>query len=262
MRTYLAGALLLLGCLLWDNTLSAQDNDQQLSDLILHKDSLFWQAYNTCDTGKFGDFFSDDLEFYHDKGGITLGLQALLESSRKNLCSSTSNFRLRREVVEGSTKVFPLRKNDTIYGAILNGQHVFYVLETGKKERLDGLAKFSHLWIKRDGNWKMTRVLSYDHGPAPHTGKRKEIALPDNILRTYAGKYKGPQTTDAQVLVEDGTLILQIGEKKFSMYAEKEGLFFSKERDLQFEFVKKDNAVTKMIVREGGNVVEELNIVQ
>jgi len=31
----------------------------------------------------------------------------------------------------------------------------------------DGLAKFFHVWLLKDGTWKMARVISYDHGPAP-----------------------------------------------------------------------------------------------
>jgi hypothetical protein len=58
------------------------------------------------------------------------------------------------------------------YGAILTGEHVFYILEKGKSERLDGLAKFTHVWRFKDNEWKMHRVLSYDHGPAPYINKR------------------------------------------------------------------------------------------
>ena len=241
------------------NTVFAQDNDQQLSDTILHKDSLFWRAYNTCDVARFADFFTDDVEFYHDKGGITLGLSSLQETFKNNLCSG--NFRLRREPVEGSVKVFPLRKDNVIYGAILSGEHLFYVIEKGK-EHAEGLAKFTHLWLLKDGVWKMTRVLSYDHGPAPYINKRKETALAPDVLRTYTGKYKGPQTGMMNMVADNNTLIMEMGNKKFIIYPEKEGLFFSKERDLTFEFVKSNNAVTKLIVRERGDVAEELTAVR
>jgi len=237
-------------------TLSAQDNDQQLSATILHKDSLFWQAYNTWDTSAFAKYFADDIEFYHDKGGITLGLSDLLGGFNKNLCTGT--FRLRREAVEGSVKVFPLRKDNVIYGAILSGEHIFYVTEQGKPEHAEGLAKFTHLWLLKNGEWKMERVLSYDHGPAPYINKRKETALAANILNTYAGKYKGPQSGDANVSVDNGRLTLHIGSKQIPLFAEKEGLFFLKERDLTFEFIKSGNAITKIIVRERGDIAEEL----
>jgi hypothetical protein len=238
----------------------AQDNDQQLSATILQKDSLFWKGYNACDTSVFAQFFANDVEFYHDKGGITFGLPDLVGTFKRNLCSG--NFRLRREVVEGSAKVFPLRKDGAIYGAILSGEHLFYVREDGKQEKLEGLAKFTHLWLLRNGEWKMTRVLSYDHGPAPYINKRKETALAADVLNTYAGNYKGPQTGTVSVVVENNSLTLVIGGTKFPVYAEKEALFFAKERDLTFEFVKSGNAMAKMVVRENGNIVEELPAVK
>jgi hypothetical protein len=122
-------------------------------------------AYNNCDTGSFPQFFFEDVEFYHDKGGITLGLEGITSTMKKNLCSP-KDFRLRREAVKGSVKVFPMQNSGVIYGAIISGEHVFYIREKGT-ERLDGLAKFTHLWLLKDGSWKMARILSYDHGPAP-----------------------------------------------------------------------------------------------
>ncbi|MCU7547549.1 nuclear transport factor 2 family protein [Chitinophagaceae bacterium LB-8] len=142
----------------------AQTNLQELTATILHKDSLFWAAYNKCDTESFPQFFTNDVEFYHDKGGMTIGLDGIISNMKKNLCG-TNTFRLRREAVEGSVKVFPLQNSGVIYGAVISGEHVFYIIEKGT-ERLDGLAKFTHVWLLKDGTWKMARILSYDHGPA------------------------------------------------------------------------------------------------
>ena len=147
------------------DSVRAQANEEQLSQLILKKDSLFWDSYNRCDTSNYSQFFSDDVEFYHDKGGITLGVDGLALSVKKNLCSNP-DFRIRREVVNGTTRVFPLAKSGELYGAILSGEHVFYILEKGKEPRLDGRAKFTHLWLLKNNVWKMTRILSYDHRPA------------------------------------------------------------------------------------------------
>src|SRR3990167_4696436 len=143
----------------------AQTGTDSLEKIILLKDSLFWIAYNNCDVGTMKQFFTDDVEFYHDRGGLTKGLQGLTAGIEKNLCSN-DNFKLRREAVEGTVEVFPLTGSGVIYGAIISGEHVFYVIERGKEERLDGLAKFAQIWILKDGTWKMSRVLSYDHGPA------------------------------------------------------------------------------------------------
>ncbi len=238
-------------------SLSFAQTDQELSSTIIRLDSLFWNSYNNCDTAKMGSFFTEDVEFYHDKGGPTLGLHDLVHSFSKNLCSN-KDFRLKREAVEGSYKVYPLKKDNVIYGAILSGEHVFYVLEPGKGERPTGLAKFTHLWLLNDGVWKMKRVLSYDHGPVPYKNKKKEIVLSEKEIAKYTGMYKGPQSGDIEVLAGEGHLIMKIGEHRFNIYPEKESLFFDKTRDLTFEFVKGE----KMMVWENGVVAEELIIVK
>lgn len=156
---------LFLSVFIISETISAQANEEELTQMILKKDSLFWDSYNRCDTTNYNQFFSDDVEFYHDKGGITLGVEGLALSVKKNLCSNP-DFRLRREIVKGTTRVFPLAKSGELYGAILNGEHVFYILEKGKEPRLDGRARFTHLWLLKNNVWKMTRILSYDHRPA------------------------------------------------------------------------------------------------
>ena len=164
-KYYIPAVLSFLFTLVFPEASQAQNTEQKIIQHILHKDSLFWQSYNRCDTSGYDQFFSNDVEFYHDKGGITLGVENMALSLKKNLCSN-SDFRIRREEVKGTVKVFTLQNNGVIYGAILSGEHFFYILEKGKEERLDGRAKFTHLWLLKDGVWKMTRILSYDHGPA------------------------------------------------------------------------------------------------
>lgn len=144
------------------STYPIPETEEELHQLILQLDSLFWQAYNTCDADKMGEFLTDDIEFYHDKGGLTETKEVLLEGLRTGLCGNP-DMHLRREAVKGTVEVFPMSQ----YGAIISGKHLFYVVPTGKEEFLDGLARFTHLWQYKEGYWKMARVLSYDHGPAP-----------------------------------------------------------------------------------------------
>src|SRR6266850_3265101 len=177
-------AFVVFGCLLvcsFVRGASEQTEQEKLTAVILEKDGCFWSAYNTCDTEKMKEFFTDDVEFYHDKGGVTMGSSALLDSIKKNLCGSNTP-RLRREAVAGSVKVFPLQKGNEIYGAIISGEHVFFVTESGKSEYLDGQANFTHLWLSKDGDFKMARILSYNHHPAIFESKRKEIKLSEGNL--------------------------------------------------------------------------------
>lgn len=233
-------------------THSALAQSGDLNRTILHQDSLFWQAYNTCDVDGMAAFLTDDVEFYHDKNGLTTTRASMAEAVRKGMCGN-ENFRLRREAVAGSVKVFPLNN----YGAILSGEHVFYINEKGKKEFLDGLARFTHVWQFKDNQWKMSRILSYDHGPAPYRNTRKEISLPASQLRQYAGKYESAQAGVVTVVADGSTLKMETSNSKTTLYAETERMFFMKERDLQFEFVVTNEKVTKMLVHEHGNKVDE-----
>ncbi len=238
-------------------SLFAQPDKQNLTNTILAKDSLFWATYNNCDTENMQQFFTEDVEFYHDKGGLTLGREKLITELKNNLCSN-GDFKLRREAIKGSLKVYSLQGSSGIYGAILSGEHVFYVLEKGKEERLDGLAKFTHVWILSDHVWKMSRILSYDHGSAPYVNHRKAIKLTNKILDQFIGQYLAPQSGICKVQREIGQLHLLIGDEKYILYAQSANSFFVKDRDLTFEFSKNEKGnVSKLMVRENGNLVEE-----
>ncbi len=234
----------------------AQNEKENLTGTILHEDGLFWDAYNRCDVEKMSQFFWPDIEFYHDKGGPTIGLPALVETLRKNLCGNP-NFHLRREAIAETVKVFPLQKNNVTYGAVLSGEHYFYINDNGKPEYRDGMAKFFHVWLLKDGTWKMARVVSYDHHAAPQENTRKETTVAPEVLQQYVGKYDAPKTGSLVVSQNDNQLILTIGEKKYVLHPESESLFFTTDRDLTFEFVKQGTKASEIIVREHGAVVEE-----
>ncbi len=152
-------------CTFISSAQTTNDSLNQVKAAIIKYDSLFWIGYNDCDTTAMAKYLSPDVEFYHDKGGILSDRKSLIESIQKNLCSNI-DYHLRREAVKGTVNVYPLQKSNTIYGAVITGSHVFYIWEKGKKEFLDGKARFTHLWLLHDNKWKMTRILSFDHGPA------------------------------------------------------------------------------------------------
>lgn len=224
---------------------------------VFGQDSLMWLHYNMCEMEKLHSLFTEDIEFYHDKGGPLKGLNNLISTSQKNLCGN-ENFRLRRDAVPGTIKAFPMTNNGEIYGAVLTGEHVFYILEKGKKPRLDGRAKFTHLFLKTGSGWKLSRVLSYDHGPVPFANERKEILLSEESLRQHAGIYEAPKTGKCIVTSKDNYLNLVIGDKVFMLHPETETKFFVTDRDLTFEFVyDQASGKNKMIVRENNLLVEE-----
>jgi hypothetical protein len=193
---------------------------------------------------------------------MTQGMENFRSSLSKGLCGNP-NFRIRREAVQGTVKVYPMKKNDTTYGAIISGDHYFYVTEKGKQEYVDGHAKFAQLWLLKKKEWKMARILSYDHKPAALTSQRKEITLQPDVLKLYVGEYKGAKTGSSVVAMEKGQLILISNNKRFVLYPETSQLFFVKDRDLTFAFVKASNGrTTRMIIRERGETVDEAKLVK
>ena len=236
----------------------AQSEDQKLTATIIHLDSSFWKAYNNCDTAQFKNFVTDDVEFYHDKGGITSGATALIESIDKNICGNV-NSRIRREAVAGTVKVYPMQNGDAIYGAVISGEHLFYITERGKPEYQSGAANFTHLWLFKNGVWKMSRILSFNHHVPEYINTKKEIELPALQLDQLAGTYKSDQSGTMTITRDNKVLILKGGNNNYKLYPLSDTLFFTKERDLTFQFVK-DAAgePLKIVVNEHGAKADEL----
>ncbi len=136
-------------------------NTDELYKTAKKLDSLIFDVgFNTCDLSSYDSIISDDLEFYHDKGGITSGKTAFIASIRNNICGGPN--KVKRELVPSSMKIYPLYNNNVLYAFIQEGEHDFAVLYKGKWNK-GSRAKFTILWILEDKNWKMKRVLSYDH---------------------------------------------------------------------------------------------------
>ena len=137
--------------------------DSELFQKLLKKDSLlFDRGFNECKIDEFEDFVSEDLEFYHDQGGLTTNKQDFLENVRNNICSSPDKKPIRELRLE-SLEVYPLFQNGKLYGAIQKGVHDFYIKEAGKEQYMTTSARFTHVWILENEEWILKRVLSYDH---------------------------------------------------------------------------------------------------
>ena len=129
----------------------------QSSDLLYQKikllDSLVFNAFNNCDIVTFKSMFTHDLEFYHDKDGLT-DYDHTINAIRLN-CERKLG--LVRTLEPGSMEVDPIGD----YGAVQIAAHRFCHMENGKEDC--GTFKFVHVWKNDNGNWKISRVVSYDH---------------------------------------------------------------------------------------------------
>jgi ketosteroid isomerase-like protein len=123
-------------------------------------DGAFWAAYNRADPKAMNSFYTDDVEFYHDRGGTVFGKAAL---SEVNNGMSASEYKIRRAAVPGTVRIFPMNKGDEIYGAIVSGEHQFYITKKDKPEFLAGRAYFTQLLLLKDKTWKISRIFSYEH---------------------------------------------------------------------------------------------------
>ena len=148
-------AVLLLGAGAFVNGQSEKDSlsQQSLYKEIVRMDSILFTAFNKRDIAKFGSLFTRDLEFYHDKGGLT-GYEYTMNFMKD---VAKNNNGLRRDLVKGSVEIYPIPG----YGAMQIGEHSFCHLENGKQDC--GTFKFVHIWQKKNDEWKISRVVSYDH---------------------------------------------------------------------------------------------------
>jgi ketosteroid isomerase-like protein len=134
-------------------TLENIKSQEELTKVVASLDAALFDAYNRCDLQKFASLIADDVEFYHDQGGVTLGKEKLTDSVKTNICGKVT-----RELVPGSLEVYPMKG----YGAVEMGVHRFHHPGHDDTQPV-GEAKFVHLWQYKDGAWKITRVISYEH---------------------------------------------------------------------------------------------------
>ena len=141
-----------------------------LDDVLKADAALFKAFFDDCDAEAVRRLVTEDFEMFHDKGGrnITSGEQFVTITREK--CQRQRDgidFLSTRELVRESVKVYPLNN----YGAIETGVHRFYAVSKGKPNKLTETAQFTHVWKQENGQWRLARVLSYDHvlaQPAAH----------------------------------------------------------------------------------------------
>lgn len=138
---------------------SAENLDQQLKAM----DSILFElGFNQCRLDEMAKFIADDLEFYHDQGGVSHSKEEFMNAIRTNICAN-EKYKPIRNLQETSVKVFPLFNQGQLYGAIQQGDHEFYIREPNKDLYLTSTARFVHLWLWQQDHWVLKRVLSFDH---------------------------------------------------------------------------------------------------
>lgn len=144
--------------------LAQVDKNSELFKILKEKDSILFKiGFNKCEVERSAELMFDDLEFYHDKGGITNSKQEFVNIMKNGICKSDNPEKVYRFLVEESLEVFPMYSNGELYGALQNGKHYFSPNPSTTFKESDNYALFSHLWLIEDGVWKIKRVISYNH---------------------------------------------------------------------------------------------------
>jgi hypothetical protein len=136
---------------------SAQINDipkyipsnLELHHEIIKMDSIYFTAYNTCDLKTQEAIYAENLEFFHDKGGLSTDKAGILKSLKENICNKVT-----RTLIKGSIEVYPIKE----YGAIQIGYHKFYNNLEPKAKSMP--SKFIVVWKKKNNSWLITKVIS------------------------------------------------------------------------------------------------------
>ena len=124
------------------------------TDIVLqHKieelDSIFFTAYNKCDLEQQAALISEDIEFFHDQGGLSTSKTEIIEALKTNICGKVT-----RELIKGSIEVYPIHD----YGAVQMGYHKFF--NNQEPDAISKPSRFVTLWKNDNENWKMTRIIS------------------------------------------------------------------------------------------------------
>ncbi|HUQ11450.1 MAG TPA: nuclear transport factor 2 family protein [Steroidobacteraceae bacterium] len=132
---------------------AAQARDP-LYEKMLALDTGLFESFNQCadpaQLAKHAAMFAKDVEFYHDLGGVEWGADAVIDSTRKNVCG-----KFHRELDAATFRAYPIPG----FGAMTTGTHRFCHTPT----TCEGVGEFTMVWKQTGETWQVTRVLSFAH---------------------------------------------------------------------------------------------------
>lgn len=174
MRSLLLAAVLPFAALAQDApihlTPGAAPASPDVVATLAEKDRLLFDAAFGCKLDVLKPLIADDFEFFHDKHGLNMTsgaqfVQAITDGCKRQ--EAGTDFRARRELVPGTMTVHMIGT----WGAMQMGTHRFYALRTGKPDQLTETGEFIDVWKREGDDWKLARVISYDHVLAPQPAK-------------------------------------------------------------------------------------------
>jgi CubicO group peptidase (beta-lactamase class C family)/pimeloyl-ACP methyl ester carboxylesterase len=180
---------------------------------IAELDERYFDAYNTCDLSTLGDLHARDLEAYHDIRGGPADWDAYMQGLAERLCGQP--VRVRRELAPGTLQAHALAG----FGALHMADHRFYQIDAEGVERPGGSGRMIAVWQNTEGDWKISRLISYDHvppawavaaPPAEHTAvAAQELSERiDKVMRRHheLGRFHG-----SILVARDGEIVYEKG---------------------------------------------------
>ncbi|MBB1481429.1 nuclear transport factor 2 family protein [Pseudoalteromonas sp. SG41-2] len=135
--------------------LVSQADVTDLQSKMMRLDTALFDSFNHCNNpvqlAKHASYFAEDVEFYHDNGGVTWDRNSMIANTKQYACGKYT-----RELVSGTFEVFTIKD----FGVMTKGTHIF--CQNGGN-KCDGKADFVMLWHDLGDKLEITRVLSYGH---------------------------------------------------------------------------------------------------
>ncbi|GMN09306.1 hypothetical protein MTsPCn9_02380 [Croceitalea sp. MTPC9] len=123
--------------------------ESELFKKVMELDKTLFDAYNNCDMKTQARLMDEDLEFYHDMGGLSTSKSNVLKSIEQNICGKVT-----RTLVENSVEVHEIKG----FGAVEIGMHKFYNNQEPNVESKP--SRFISVWKNDDSKWTLSRVIS------------------------------------------------------------------------------------------------------
>jgi ketosteroid isomerase-like protein len=140
-----------------------QATDTDRAAILGADDQLFHAAFQSCALDQLRPMIADDLQFFHDRTGLSARSGSELIGQLERRCASWRAGQapgIIRVRVADRDSVHPLDG----YGVLHLGEHEFHEVAPDGVRRLAETGRFAHIWHRLpNGQWQLARVISFDH---------------------------------------------------------------------------------------------------
>ena len=206
-------------------------NSELFKTLKAQDSLLFNVGFNECNIEQIQKLLSEDLEFYQDKDGMNTSKTDFVDGLKK-ICNSGKE-KTKRILDENSLQVFSLYDHGKLYGALQTGRHFFGNIK----------ARFIHLWLLKNGEWMLSRAISYDHKENENGTIYNDAFIklsPDELL-LYLGDYEFSPDFVLSVIKEGNKIYGDAQGQKVEIHPIGDHWFLDESRKMRLHFILNKN---------------------